>query len=122
MYALSVGIAGYGLTDPSTFHSVAASGDVRYVQEPIFYLPLIAALGIALTAGVAGVRRHGGDRRVDISLAAFALLSPIGVLREAEILPGLGNPELDVVSIFLPIAGATICLFVGQSLVLTEVV
>ena len=119
VYALSVGIAAYGLTDPSTFRSVAASGEVRYIQEPTFYLPLITALGIALTAGVAGVRRHGGDRRVDISLAAFALLSLIGVLREAAILPGLGNPELDIVSIFLPIAGATICLFVGQSLVLT---
>jgi len=93
---------------PSLYH--ATGGDpTRYIQLPLFYVPLVVVLlsgGWAFT-GAAAAGRAGAWRA-----EAFVIASLVGVLREGGVLPATGEPLLDVLTIFGPLTlgGVALCL------------
>ena len=121
-FCLSVAIAGANLMSPAGYRVVGPTGVVRYVQEPIFCLPLVVTLLIGVFGPLAIVqmtRPPTPHPRIVAWFAAFAALSLVGVLREAMVIPLSGSAELDLVIIFGPIAVGTLCLL--QSLRATRV-
>jgi hypothetical protein len=115
-FGLSVAIAGAVLLSPAGYRVVGPTGDVRYVQEPVFYLPLVVTLLICAFGPLAIVRKAGPPTphfRIAAWFAAFAALSLLGVLREATVIPLSGSAELDLLITFGPIAVGTLCLLMS---------
>jgi hypothetical protein len=107
----TVGV-GFELLRPDTYRVVSAGGDVRYVQEVSFFLPVF----IALAAGAIGLLpllddARSSARRRAAWLVALAAFMSLGMLREATIVPSFDQPLLDLCAAFVPFTLAAICLY-----------
>jgi hypothetical protein len=113
-YGLATVIALAGLLTPDGYR-IVTQGDVRYVQQPLFFLPPLVALsvGAAWLPSWALGQRPDPVRRWFALLAAFMLL---GMLREATIIPSTDQPVLDLLLAFAPFTLATLCLCRAASL------
>jgi len=113
-FGLATAAATFGLLRPDTYRLISG-GDVRYVQEPLFFLPLFAVLA----AGSVRLRSwvHPGRRRTaEAWLAALSALLMLGMLREATLIPSTDEPILDLLLAFGPFTLAALCLYRAASL------
>ena len=86
------------------------------IQLAVYWLPmLVAGAGgaVALIA-VAPVVRAGTRFRV-VLVAVFEALLFIGLLREAEIIPDLGDPLTNLLVAFLPFVVGAVCLAIAAA-------
>jgi hypothetical protein len=112
-FGLGTAIAIAALLDPAGYR-IVSSGDVRYVQEPLFFLPLFVALGVGVAwlPGWLSVHARGSARPWLAALSGFMLL---GMLREATIVPSTDQPIVDLLLAFGPFTVAALCLYRAAS-------
>ena len=112
-FALSTGAALVGLLTPDSYR-IVSGGDVRYVQEPLFFVPLfvvLAAGAIQLPTWLVVAERQTARPW----LAALAASMLIGMLREPAILPATDQPIVDLLLAFGPFTLAALFLFRAAS-------
>ena len=88
---------------------------MRYVQEPLFFLPLF----VVLAAGAARLPSwlDAAQRRTAQPwLAAFAAFTLLGSLRESTIMPATDQPIVDLLLAFGPFTLASLCVYRAASL------
>jgi len=116
-FLVCVGIALAYLLNASTY-TVSSTGPVHHVaQQEVFWLPafFVVVLG-ALTVPVFAIRHsQGAIRRQAVFVALFFLLVPIGMLKESNLIPSLGDPLLDMLVAFVPFTAASFCLLLGAT-------
>jgi hypothetical protein len=100
-YGLACAIAGVYLFTPDLAAYARAGETTRVSQQVVFYLPLY--VGLVLVA----VESWRGPNR---SLAAFALLLLVGIIRESGAIPSFGDAYLDLLGAFVPFALAALVL------------
>jgi cytochrome bd-type quinol oxidase subunit 2 len=114
-YVTSLLIAGWLLASAAI--TAAANGSAGELpQQPIYFLPVLLALGISGLIMLLLAVRPGEPTWLRSTVgwfAAFAGLGMIGSLREATIIPSTGNPQLDLLIAFLPFTAGGVCLFVS---------
>jgi len=116
-FFVSVGIALAYLLNPSTY-TVTSTGLVQHVaQQGVFWLPAFFTVVVgALTVPVFAVRRSdGATRRHAIYLSLFFFLVPIGMSKESNLIPSLGDPLLDMLVAFVPFTAASFCLLLSAT-------
>jgi hypothetical protein len=108
-FAAATGVALVALLTPESYR-IVSGGDVRYVQEPLFFLPLFVALAV----GAADLPSwlDGSQRRTARPwLATVAGLLVLGMLRESTIIPATNQPIADLFLALGPFAVAALCLY-----------
>jgi len=109
VFGLSVVVAALVLLSPDRYR-VVSGGDVRYVQETVFFVPVFVALAVGvawLPSWLSPVERHSARPW----LAAVAALLVVGLLREATIVPSTDQPIIDLALAFVPFTLASLCLY-----------
>jgi hypothetical protein len=87
------------------------------VQLPVYWLPLLVSTAAAATLLVLTGRAVRGRARVRAFLVAgFELLLFLGLLRESELLPDLGDPLLNLLVSFVPFAVGGILIAIGAGM------
>jgi hypothetical protein len=107
-FALATGLAVVGLLTPDSYR-IVSGGEERYVQQPLFFLPLF----VVLAAGAARLRiwLDPDERGMMRSwLAALAACMLLGMVRESNILPATNQPIVDLLLAFGPFTLAALCL------------
>jgi hypothetical protein len=97
------------LLTPATYR-VVSTGQVRYVQQPQFYLPVF----VVLVAGAAWLPRAfpaGREQAARPWLAVFAAFVFLGMLREATLIPSTDEPLVDLLLAFVPFTIGALCLY-----------
>ena len=100
-FTAAIVIASVFLFNPSSYSFTENGTHVNAVQQLVFFLPLffVTAAGVLLLPfGAERSRAH------PIWFALFCGAILIGLLREATIIPTLGDPELDLLVAFVPFA------------------
>jgi hypothetical protein len=95
-------------------YRVASHGDVAYVEELLFFLPIF----VALTAGAVWLPSWlvAAERQTTRPwLAALAGLLLFGMLRESTVLPSTDQPIVDLLLAFGPFTLAALCLYMAAS-------
>jgi hypothetical protein len=116
-FLVTLGIALAFLLNTSTY-TVSSTGSVQHVaQQGIFWLPAFFVVAVGAVSVPASAVRHsqGAIRRQAIYLALFFLLVPIGMSKESNLIPSLGDPLLDMLVAFVPFTAASSCLLVGAA-------
>jgi hypothetical protein len=113
-FALATGVAAVGLLTPDSYR-VVSGGDVRYVQEPLFFLPLFVVL-VAGAARLPGWLDSTKRRAAQTWLSAFAACMLLGMLRESTIMPATDQPIVDLLLAFGPFTLAVLSLYRAASL------
>ena len=112
-FAVATGLAVVGLLTPDSYR-IVSGGDDRYVQQPLFFLPLF----VVLAAGAARLPIWlDTAQRATVRpwLAALAACMLVGMLRESNILPATNQPILDLLLAFGPFTLAALCLYRAAS-------
>ena len=112
-FALATVVAMAELLAPEGYR-IVSGGDVRYVQQPAFFLPVLVVLVVGtawLPSWVSGAWR----KTTRPWLAAFAAFMLLGILREATIIPSTDEPLLDLLLAFVPFMVAVLCLYRAAS-------
>ena len=113
-FAVATGAAVLGLLTPDSYRIVSGGG-VRYVQQPLFFLPLL----VVLFAGAARLPTWLDQARLGTAqpwVAALATFMLLGMLRESTIIPATDQPILDLLLAFGPFTLASLCLYRAASL------
>jgi hypothetical protein len=108
-FALATAIAVAGLLAPDGYR-IVSGGDVRYVQQPVFFLPLFVVLVVGV-ASLSSWLSAEGRRSARAWLAALAAFMLLGMLREATIIPSSDEPILDLLLALGPFTLAALCLY-----------
>jgi hypothetical protein len=109
-FAMTIAIAAVVLFDPTTYTFTQSGGRVNAVQQAVFYLPLV----FVTAAGVLGLPTRAMRTRpqsIWVALCCGAVL--VGLLREATIIPALGDPLLDLLAAFVPFTLGSVCLLIA---------
>jgi hypothetical protein len=102
------------LAVPSTF---VMNQFHEQVQLVVYWLPMLVASGpSAIALALSSVGDHGIGPRQFRLVAAFEVLLFLGLLREAEILPDLGDPLLNLCVSFVPFVFGGVLLVVASAL------
>lgn len=106
-FASSVGIASVFLFDPSTYTITFSGGHEHVAQQGIFWLPAF----VAFAAGAIGAL---GLRRKHLPwLSLFFLSIILGMLKESNLIPSLGDPFVDMMAAFIPFTAGSFFLLMS---------
>lgn len=109
--ALAIGII--FVTVPATF---VLNQYHEQIQLTVYWLPmLVAAAGGAVALIAIASMAAAGTRFRIILVAVFETLLFIGLLREAEIVPDLGDPLANLLVAFVPFVAGAVCLAIAAA-------
>jgi len=109
-FAAAIVIAAAFLFNPSSYTFTQSGGHVNAVQQAVFYLPL---LYVTAAGALSLPWRAMRSRPQAIWLALFCAAILVGLLREAAIIPALGDPLLDLLAAFVPFTLGSVCLLIA---------
>lgn len=109
----SVILSGAFLLNPSTYSTSQSEGTQHVPQQTIFWLPVLVTMAIGLT-GILAKRIRLENRGLSLSslwLFLFFVSALIGILKESNIIPTLGDPFADLLVAFIPFTLASIFIY-----------
>lgn len=114
LFGAAIVIAAFYLFNSHTYTYTYSGNRQNAVQQQVFYLPLFAANLAGVVLALLSLRSKDPFlRRHLIWVSLFPAFVVVGLLREAMIIPVLGNPLIDMLVAFIPFTLAAISLCVA---------